>query len=372
MTEEKEAPNEHLRRIGSIFAPRLREWYRANKRELPWRGTTDPYRIWISEVVLQQTRVDQGIGYYLRFVARFPDVRSLAVADEEEVLLHWQGLGYYSRARNLHAAARMIVQQSDGVFPSDYWSLLRLKGVGEYTAAAIASIAWGEPCPVVDGNVMRFLSRLLAVDDPVDTAKGKRVVAEAARVLMDAAHAGEFNQALMEFGALHCTPSAPGCDACPFADVCLARAASMQAHYPVKQGKTKVKERWLYYFHIRCGCDTYLVKRPQNGIWGGLYEFPSIESERPLSFGELERHPFFAGLFPEQGRGRFRLVVEGKKHVLSHRRLTVAFYRAEIPECMADNVRLVKVSEHELDRFPVHRLMQTYLENYFAAHPKKE
>mgnify|MGYP000757618191 FL=1 len=184
----------------------LVEWYETYKRELPWRETRDPYIIWISEIILQQTRVVQGLEYFLRFTERFPDVASLAVAEEDEVLKYWQGLGYYSRARNLHAAAKSIMERFNGVFPENYKEVLSLKGIGEYTAAAIVSFAWNQPCPVVDGNVYRVLSRLFAVDTPIDTTKGKKQFAELAGMILDPKNAGTHNQAIMELGALQCVP----------------------------------------------------------------------------------------------------------------------------------------------------------------------
>ena len=223
------------------FGEILIKWYQDNKRDLPWRRTKNPYLIWISEIILQQTRVAQGYDYYQRFVKRFPDVFSLAAADEDEVMKYWQGLGYYCRARNLHAAARSMADA--GGFPKTYKEVLALKGVGEYTAAAICSFAYGMPYAVVDGNVYRVLSRWLGIETPIDSAEGKRIFAEVAAELLDKAQPGIYNQAIMDFGALQCTPASPNCMFCPFVDTCVARQKGVVDTLPVKQHKTKVARR---------------------------------------------------------------------------------------------------------------------------------
>ena len=239
----------------------LLDWYAREGRDLPWRRTRDPYRIWLSEVILQQTRVAQGTEYYLRFTERFPDVASLAAAPEDEVLKLWQGLGYYSRARNLHAAARQVVERFGGRFPVALEEVRSLRGVGDYTAAAICSAAYDAPCAVVDGNVYRVLARLFDLDAPIDSTAGKRAFAELAQSQLDTAHPGRYNQAIMDFGALRCTPSSPRCEACPLAGRCLALAAGTVAARPVKQGKTRVRDRWFNYLHVSSGDRTLLRRR---------------------------------------------------------------------------------------------------------------
>ena len=228
----------------------LRDWYRIHKRELPWRESSDPYIIWISEIILQQTRVVQGMDYFLRFTERFPDVASLASAEEDEVLKYWQGLGYYSRARNLHAAAKDIMKRFDGIFPGRYEDVISLKGIGEYTAAAIVSFVWNQPYPVVDGNVFRVLSRLFAVDTPIDTPRGKKAFTELAGLVMDPRYAGQHNQAIMELGALQCVPQNPDCEACPLKERCAAYGTGDVQTYPVKQKKTKTRDRYFHYLYI--------------------------------------------------------------------------------------------------------------------------
>lgn len=225
----------------NAFSRILLDWYAEHKRELPWRETKDPYRIWISEIILQQTRVAQGYEYFQRFVERFPDLVALAEADEDEVMKYWQGLGYYSRARNLHAAARSM----NGVFPRTYEDVRALKGVGDYTAAAICSIAYDMPYAVVDGNVYRVLSRYFGVETPIDSTQGKKLFASLAQEMLDEKHAALYNQAIMDFGAIQCTPQSPSCMFCPLADSCSALATGKVNLLPVKQHKTKTTDRYL-------------------------------------------------------------------------------------------------------------------------------
>ena len=345
-----------------FISNKLIEWYAVNQRILPWRNIRDPYRIWISEIILQQTRVVQGLEYYNRFIHRFPNVQSLAEAAEQEVLKYWQGLGYYSRARNLHAAAKTIVNEYEGEFPQEYSDILKLKGIGEYTAAAIISFAWNKPYPVVDGNVFRFLSRLFAIEEPIDTGKGKKYFTELTAALMDPSQAGAFNQAIMEFGALQCVPASPDCSSCPFQTECLAHAAHSVARYPVKQGKTKTKNLYLYYFHIHNTHYLYINRRREKGIWQNLFEFPVIISEKPLDFSELSQTDSFRRWFPAEKEYDFHLVIEKRKHVLSHRIVYADFYEIQMEDMPEQLDNLLKINQIEMDQYPVHRLMQYYLE----------
>ena len=352
-----------LEELDSFFiSSKLIDWFEHNKRDLPWRGIDDPYKIWISEIILQQTRVNQGWNYYTRFIERFPNVQSLSEAEELEVLKCWQGLGYYSRARNLYTAARMIMEQFSGKFPDDYNSVLKLKGVGEYTAAAIVSFAWNKPYPVVDGNVFRFLSRLLGIDEPIDTSNGKKLFTQVAGKLMDTKRAGLFNQAMMEFGALQCIPSSPDCNICPFSDICFAYGAKQIADFPVKQNKIKTKTRHFHYFHIRFGDYTYLNKRTEKDIWKNLYEFPCIESEEPLFFEQLQQTEQFQKLFPVSVQAQCKLVVSNKKHVLTHRILYANFYEVVLNKEPEFLFGFTKIHSKNIDIYPIHRLMQFYLD----------
>jgi A/G-specific adenine glycosylase len=336
-------------------------WYEKNKRDLPWRATKDPYLVWISEIILQQTRVVQGMEYYLRFVRQFPDVRSLAEATQETVLKYWQGLGYYSRARNLHEAAKDIQTRFHGIFPQRHEDILSLKGIGDYTAAAIVSFAWNQPYPVVDGNVFRVLGRLYAIQTPVDTSEGKKQYAKLARLIMNPQMAGLHNQAIMEFGALQCVPQNPDCNQCPFMNRCMGYATGNPQQFPVKQHKTKIRDRYFHYMYIIYDKHTYLHHRTQNDIWEGLFEFPLIETERAMDFAELQETQAFKNLFSGIAAPVFSVEKSGIKHVLSHQILHTTFYRAEI---QTENVALKKylrIEKKAIDDYPVPQLICKYL-----------
>lgn len=257
----------------------LQQWYDTNHRDLPWRHTSDAYLIWLSEIILQQTRVVQGLDYYRRFVEAYPSVDLLAAAAEDDVLKLWQGLGYYSRARNLHKAARMVVELFDGTFPTRYADLIRLPGVGPYTASAIASFSSGEAVATVDGNVYRVLARLFDIETPIDSTQGQQLFAALAQQELDPRHAARHNQAMMEFGALLCTPLSPQCDVCPLADLCLALEHHSQGLRPVKAGKVKVRARNLNYYIIKEGDRLWVHQRGANDIWQGLWEFYCMEGK---------------------------------------------------------------------------------------------
>ena len=268
------------------FSQKLDSWYTDFGRSLPWRGIRDPYRIWLSEIILQQTRIEQGRDYYHRFVEAFPTVADLAAASEEQVLRLWQGLGYYSRARNLHAAAQYIMNEYHGRFPDTYEGILRLKGVGRYTAAAIASFAFRLPHPVIDGNVYRFISRLYGIATPIGTDAAYSEFEALLLQHIDRQRPDRFNAAMMDFGSLQCKP-APDCTACPFADECVALRTGRVEMLPVKPAKAKPKDRWFYYLHLRwqeAGEErTVMHQRTGKDIWRGLYQFPLLETDRELT-----------------------------------------------------------------------------------------
>ena len=312
------------------FGEILIKWYQDNKRDLPWRRTKNPYLIWISEIILQQTRVAQGYDYYQRFVKRFPDVFSLAAADEDEVMKYWQGLGYYSRARNLHAAARSMA--GAGGFPKTYKEVLALKGVGEYTAAAICSFAYGMPYAVVDGNVYRVLSRYFGIDTPVDSTEGKKLFAALADEMMDKSQPAVYNQAIMDFGAIQCTPQSPNCLFCPLVDSCSALKEGTITKLPVKQHKTKTTNRYFNYIYVRVGACTYLHKRTGDDIWKNLFEFPLIETEAPVTEEEFRELPQVRAFFADGEVLGLRLISGNVKHVLSHRVIYTNFYEVVLPE----------------------------------------
>lgn len=341
------------------IASRLIEWYGLHGRTLPWRATRDPYRIWLSEVILQQTRVQQGWGYYERFTERFPTVADLAAASEDEVLKLWQGLGYYSRARNLHAAARQVVAEYGGRFPADYGAVRALKGVGEYTAAAVCSMAFDLPCAVVDGNVYRVLSRLFDLDLPIDTTAGRRAFAALAQECLDERRAATYNQAIMDFGATWCTPTQPRCAECPLAESCLALAAGTVGERPVKAGRTHTRDRWFNYLHLTDGRRTLLHRRGPHDIWQGLYEFPLIETAEESDFAALCGSEPFRQLL---GDVPFRLTdtVRMPRHQLSHQTLHAVFHRIALAELPAAE-GTIAVEEASLGDYAVPRLVDRYL-----------
>jgi len=260
------------------FTDTLITWYEANKRSLPWRGETDPYKIWVSEIILQQTRVQQGWDYYLRFLEHFPTVKSLAEAPEEQILKVWQGLGYYSRARNMHHAAKQIMTEFNGSFPNRYEDIRKLKGIGDYTAAAIGSIAFGLPYPAVDGNVFRIISRIFGIPDDIALPATKQKITNICNQLIDKTNPGTFNQAAMEFGATHCTPKNPQCEICPFHTTCYALIHQAVNLLPVKNNRIAKKERYFHYFIYLFNNQTIIEKRTGKDIWRNLYQFPLIES----------------------------------------------------------------------------------------------
>ena len=305
------------------FSKKLINWYLEGHRDLPWRRTKDPYRIWLSEVMLQQTRVAQGMPYYERFIQNFPTVQALAKAPQQKILREWQGLGYYSRARNLHACAKAVVLNHQGKFPPSYEELLRLPGIGNYTAAAIASIAFNKPVAVVDGNVFRVLSRVFGIHEEIGSALGKKIFIEKANELLDKKQPGLFNQALMEFGALHCTPRSPDCENCIFSSGCIARKAEMKHMLPVKAKKPKSKNRYFTYFVITQGKTISLKKRGDGDIWNGLFDFYLIEQNRNISIEKIiENDPLLYRLskHAEIGSDVYR-----SRHVLTHQNIHARF-----------------------------------------------
>ena len=338
------------------FSNAIENWYKEYKRELPWRDSADPYVIWISEIILQQTRVVQGYDYFVRFMKRFPDVATLAEADEDEVMKYWQGLGYYSRARNLHAAAKSM----NGVFPKTYPEVRALKGVGEYTAAAICSFAYNMPYAVVDGNVYRVLSRYLGIDTPIDSTEGKKLFAAVADELLDRKNPALYNQAIMDFGAIQCSPQTPNCMFCPLADSCAALAKGTVAELPVKQHKIKTTNRYFNYIYVRMGAYTFIHKRSGNDIWKNLYEPPLIETDREWTEEELYASPQFREMLAGGEEPIVRLVRKGVKHVLSHRVIYANFYEVILPENSASFAKYQRISVEDLHKFAVSRLVNQF------------
>jgi len=341
----------------------LIDWYHKNKRDLPWRDIEDPYRIWISEIILQQTRVNQGMSYYLRFVERFPTVAVLAEADEDEVLNYWQGLGYYSRARNLHKAAKQVMTDFGGEFPTEHSKVLTLAGVGSYTAAAICSFAYQQPHSVVDGNVYRVLSRLFGIETPIDSGKGKTEFALLAQQLLSNKNPASHNQAIMEFGALQCVPVSPDCANCPLVTRCKAFELQQIGSLPVKSKKTKVINRYFNYFFIEHDGYTFLQKRVAKDVWQNLYEFPLIETDCLLSASELFSNQEFNSIFENINSVEIYKISNPMKHVLSHRVIYAQFVCVNVSELSVELQKSIQISIRDIDRYPVSRLMELFLEN---------
>jgi len=330
-------------------------WYQQNKRDLPWRHTTNPYHVWLSEIILQQTRVAQGLPYYQQFVDNYATVHDLAKASEQEVLNLWQGLGYYSRARNLHYTARDIVQNYKGIFPGNYKDLLQLKGVGAYTAAAIASFCYNEPVSVLDGNVYRVLARLLGIDTPINSPEGQKYFKQLAQELVDRQNPGVYNQAIMEFGALHCTPTNPQCDICPMANDCMAYNTGKVADLPVKLQKIKIKKRFLHYFLVKHDNFIILEKRESKDIWQNLYQLPLIEKtdSKPLKNSDFdELFAIFDIKLNKKAKKSAKIV-----HKLTHQHLHIQFWELE-----SINKPTNLIAVNQLRNYPMPIVIANYLD----------
>lgn len=345
-----------------IFADKLVGWYKINQRALPWRVEPEPYKVWISEIILQQTRVDQGLPYYQRFLAAFPDLQSLAGASEEEVLRLWQGLGYYSRARNMLYAARQVMNEHGGIFPVTSLELKKLKGIGSYTAAAISSSCFNEPDAVVDGNVYRVLSRYFGIDIPVNTSAGIRFFSVLAQMLLPSRLAGIYNQAIMDFGAMQCKPQSPVCSSCVLNTACAAYSKGLVKMLPVKLAGKKPSTRFFNYFVIRQAEFTYLIKRPAGDIWQGLFDFPMIETDQLAEFPELSKGSEFNALFGSDGF-IVNAVVKTYKHVLSHQIIHAGFTEIQLLDgIILPAAMLVKIEIDKLTEYAMPRLALKYLE----------
>lgn len=344
----------------------LQQWYSIHQRELPWRNTTDPYLIWISEIILQQTRVNQGLDYYYRFVERFPNVITLANAEEDEVLKYWQGLGYYSRARNLHKAAKKVTTEFQGVFPEKFHDVLSLPGVGVYTASAICSFAYNQPHAVVDGNVYRVLSRLFNVDTPVDIPAGQKIFQKLADEMLDHVNPSRHNQAIMEFGALQCVPVNPDCENCMLNLNCIAFANKNQNNFPVKTHKIKVRNRYFNYLYIKYQDFTLITQRVENDIWQKLWEFPMIEQDSLLNPEELMQNKSFEKLFKCIPEVKISSHSQPVKHILTHQKIMAQLFTIEVNELNDSLKQYKKIRIEELDQYAVSRLMQIFLENHLT------
>ena len=338
------------------FSKTLTTWYLENKRDLPWRNTTNPYHIWLSEIMLQQTRVAQGLPYYMAFTKEFPAVFDLAKANEEKVLKLWQGLGYYSRARNLHATAKHIAEDLNGIFPPDYKSLLQLKGVGEYTAAAIASFCYNEVVPVVDGNVFRVLSRYYNVETDIASANAKKEFTLLGQEVISKENPALFNQAIMEFGALQCVPKNPNCEICPLNTSCAALSLKKVSELPIKGKKLKIKNRFLNYLYIIDNKNkTTINQRTAKGIWHNLYEFPLVETEI------LETDEVVLSLIRNEFKDIMDIILmetETITHKLSHQHLHIKFWKIKRNTILENGLDF-----ETLNKFPFPIVLHNFIEN---------
>lgn len=340
------------------FSEKILKWYADHKRELPWRATRDPYKIWLSEIMLQQTRVAQGTPYYHKFIEAFPTVYDLANSEEDKVLKLWQGLGYYSRARNLHATAKMVVDTYDGNFPTTYKELKTLKGVGDYTASAIASICFDIPEPVVDGNVYRVLSRYFGVELPINSTEGIKYFKSLAKEVMNVEHIRDYNQGIMEFGAIQCTPKKPYCSICPLNDSCVALKEGKIGMLPIKINKTKIKHRYFNYLvFLDKQKKTLLQQRKAKGIWQNLYQFPLLESEKVWTLDEL-RNTLSKHNFPKATDIR-SFNEQPIVHKLSHQHLHTTFWILNIGGPMANGIPWKRIHS-----FPVPVLIADFLKTF--------
>ena len=339
-----------------IFEEEITRWYKLNKRDLPWRKTRDPYLIWLSEIILQQTRVNQGLSYYEKFSEKYPTVQDLANEKEDEVLKLWQGLGYYSRARNMHFTAKYIVENLNGKFPSSYDEILKLKGVGEYTAAAVASFSFNEKKAVLDGNVFRLLSRYFGIHLPIDSSAGKKEFKSLANDLILEKEPGTYNQAIMEYGALVCTPKVPGCKSCRLSINCEALSKNEVDILPLKSKKINKRDRFFNFLVITDGESAYLQQRLEKDIWIRLFQFPLLETEQEIS--SIENNPLIDSK-------HYLVNVSDHKHLLSHQTIYAKFWLFKSETALPKSSKFKIVSISEIHNYAVPKLIENYLNEFF-------
>lgn len=343
-----------------LFSHKISEWYLNNKRDLPWRASPTPYKTWLSEVILQQTRISQGLSYYHSFMNKYPTVYELAIAEEEEVLKRWQGLGYYSRARNMLAAAKQIVTNYNGELPGNYNDLIKIKGIGEYTAAAIASIAFNAPIATIDGNVNRVITRYFGISEAINSTKGKKIIKEKANNIIDPKSPGTHNQALMELGALICKPQNPECHNCPLQTACFAFKKNVTGSLPQKIKKGKKKERYIYYFVVNHKQHLLLSKRTNNDIWKNMYDFPHIESQHYLPFEKLIYSTMWNTLF-QGNKINIEKLSEEHIHILTHQRIHAFFVHISFDKDNFLPTDAILVNKNEAEKLPFPKLIENYI-----------
>lgn len=339
------------------------QWSSTQDRNLPWKQTKDPYKIWLSEIILQQTRVEQGMPYYLKFIENYPTVLHLANASEDQVLKNWEGLGYYTRARNLHGTAKYIAYQLDSVFPSNYNDILALKGIGTYTAAAIASFAFQLPHAVLDGNVYRVLARFFGIDTPIDSTVGKKIFEQLAQELLDSSQPAAYNQAIMDFGATWCTPKQPNCTICPMQTHCIARITSSVANYPVKQKKMIKRNRFFHYLLLHGEGQIMLEKRVEKDIWQGLYQFPLVEAPYLIQDAQQITNTIFWKTHLAEVPIKIESASKTFKQLLTHQQIFANFWEIHLshfPPMLTDNTLLI--SKDKLNNFAFPKIIDCYLE----------
>ncbi|HLP20336.1 MAG TPA: A/G-specific adenine glycosylase [Chitinophagales bacterium] len=346
--------------MNAPFTRLLLTWNKEkNTRQMPWKGEKNPYYIWLSEIILQQTRVEQGLPYFVRFKTKYPTVKQLALAKEDEVMKLWQGLGYYSRARNLHETAKNIHQNFKGIFPNTFDELVKLKGVGDYTASAIASFAFDEKKAVVDGNVIRVLSRVFGIETPFDTTAGKKQFAQLAQELIDDNEPGAYNQAIMDFGAVVCTPQSPKCDTCLLNKICFARQHGLVNELPYREKRTKILPRYFTYLYIKSKNELVIEKRTGNDIWKNLYQLPLVETAKPI---KKDFHKLLAGAI---GTKEFEIKSYSKEiaQLLSHRKIHFRFVEIELADFKSFNPEgSQKVKLKDLNRYAFPKTIHEFLQ----------
>lgn len=342
--------------IDDDFSLKLIKWYSENKRNLPWRESKSPYKIWISEIILQQTKVDQGLPYYLKFIKKFPNVHDLAIADENMVLKLWQGLGYYSRARNLHYSAKYISNHLNGEFPKTYNGLIKLKGVGKYTASAIASFAFNEKKAVLDGNVFRVLSRYFGIEDPIDTTSGSKIFEDIAFINLPKKNVDTYNQSIMEFGALQCKPVKPNCNSCPLISKCFAFNSNKILSLPIKSKKIIKKERFFNFVILKSEKFIFLEKRIKNDIWKNMYQFPLFEE--PIESFSPPKDLIKTSILSKKTE---------VTHLLTHQKLNITFWEFEIKK-LFQNKKYERIEIKKLNEYPVPKIVENYINQNISIH----
>lgn len=345
-----------------FFIETLKKWYQAHKRELPWRGLSNPYMIWVSEVMLQQTQVKQTIDYYNNFLKKFPTLKKLANANEQDVLKVWEGLGYYTRARNLHYTAKKICSENNGKFPDTYDEILKFKGIGTYSAAAIASLAFKLPYAVVDGNVNRVIARYFGIQKPINNANGKKIIQTLATQLLDKKEPGEHNQAVIDFGALQCKP-VPNCSVCPIIENCYAFRYNLVKKLPVKLKKLKIRNRYFYYLFVNNSQYFYIQKRTKNDIWKNLYELPLIETTKPISIEKLMKNNEWNEFFNNINTIK-NINITSKKHLLTHQILYISFLNINFKGNLIRKNGFEKILINDFENYPYPVPIRNFLRNF--------